>query len=217
MNLPNRTAARSAVVTALERLRAEFPLEQHLTSADADVRHAYARVLEHWRQGRVPPPDLISAETRDRLIRLDAITVDDGGIGCYPFSVHDTGNRVQFRDHAVQAMCAIDALAIARLVEATTSIDTTCQHCRTAIRLRVERDGSLDHDQVDRAQVAWLAGNAPARSCSEGLCRALRFLCPACRPPAGGTVFTLPQAAAIGNAFFGFQRTLLQAMTGNAA
>jgi len=217
MTQPNRTVARNAVLTALERLRAVFPLEARLATADEEIRRGYVEVLEGWRQGAPPLPDQLDAGARAALLRLDAITLDDHGIGCYPFSARDTGIRVQFANHTVFAMCAIDALAIARLVSSTTRIDSTCEACKTMIQVRMEADGSLDHDQVELAQVTWLAGSSEGGSCSEHLCRRLRFLCPHCRPPAGSDGYTLPQAAAIGNAFFGFQRALLQAAPGRRA
>jgi hypothetical protein len=43
---------------------------------------------------------------------------------------------------------------------------------------------------------------------SLNLCRAILFVCPRCEPQ-DGHLYTLPQATAIGNAFFAFQRRLL--------
>jgi hypothetical protein len=217
MTHPNRVDLRAAVLTALDRLRAEFPLEARLTGADRATRRAYAGVLDQWRRGLVPPLDCLAPETRARLAALDAIVPSDHGLGCYPFSARDTGIRVQMPAGAVAAMCAVDALAIARLVDARTEIAATCAGCQADIRLRVEGDGSLDHDQTARARVVWLATDGAAASCSQGLCRALRFLCPQCAAPDGSDSFTLPQATAIGNAFFGFQRVLLRSEPGTAA
>jgi len=210
MSQPNRSILRNTVLTALERLRTTFPLEARLSAADAVSRQAYVEVLRHWLRGTPPPMDLISPTTRTTLTRLDAIVPVGAGIGCYPFSARDTGIRVRMADHVVFAMCALDALAIARLAGMSTQIDSNCEQCATPVRLRVEDDGSLDHDQADRVNVAWLSGYARTSTCSEGLCRSLRFLCPTCQPPAGSDSFTLPQAATLANAFFGFQRKLLQ-------
>jgi hypothetical protein len=113
-------------------------------------------------------------------------------------------------------MCAIDALAIARLARAAVRIDATCTVCGTTIILHVEENGGLDHDQVEMAHVIWQDAGTTHTSCSQGLCRSIRFLCRACPPPECGEHFTLPQAAAIGNAFFRFQSALLAAHAGPA-
>lgn len=207
---PNRAALRHTVLTALERLRREFPLEERLRTADPGLRRAYAGVLNHWLRATVPPPDLLDPTTRTALARLDAIVPGEDGLGCYPFSTRDTGIRVRLAAGTVAAMCAIDALAIARLGAMRVEIAAACVQCRAPIHLRVEHDGSLDHDQTDLARVAWLSGRSAAAACSDGLCRALRFLCPQCVAPHASECLTLPQAAAIGNAFFGFQRVLLR-------
>jgi len=185
-----------------------------MNAADRDTRRAYVSVLAHWLHAAAPPPPaLLAPEMRARLARLDAIVPGEHGLGCYPFSARDTGIHVRLPAGRVAAMCAIDALAIARLSGERMEIAAACVTCHTPIRCRVESDGSLDHDQTGLARVVWLTAGAPATSCSEGVCRALHFLCPQCTAAAGSDVFTLPQAAAIGNAFFGFQRALLRSET----
>jgi hypothetical protein len=206
---PNRTELRDAVLSALARLRAVFPLERRLAEADADTRNAYTRVLRHWLRGAVPPPELLPPALLARLQSLDAVVPVPEGLGCYPFSARPTGIDVTLAGGTVAAMCAIDALAIARLAGETTPVRAGCCVCGTAIRCRLEHDGGLDHDQTGSAWVAWLPSPDTAGSCSTGLCRQLRFLCPACTAPPGSDVYTLPQAAAVANAFFRFQRELL--------
>jgi hypothetical protein len=117
----------------------------------------------------------------------------------------------------VNAMCAIDALAIARLARARTRIDATCTTCAATIAFHVQENGGLDHDQVEMARVVWQQAGDTQTSCSRGLCRQIRFLCRACPAPQASECFTLPQAAAIGNAFFRFQSALLAAHTDQAA
>ena len=151
------------------------------------------------------------------LVALDAVVPEEHGIGCYPFSTLDTGIRVSLPGGPVNAMCAIDALAIARLARARTHIDTTCTTCAATIALQVEENGGLDHDQADLARVVWQHATNTHAACSQGLCRNIRFLCPACPAPENGEHFSLPQATAIGNAFFRFQSALLASHAGLAA
>lgn len=210
---PNRAELRNAVLTALERLRGVFPLEQRLTTVDAEARRGYAAILRQWLGGAVPQARDVPPVVLATLKQIDAVVATEAGLGCYPFSARTTGISVTLPQAVVAAMCAIDALAIARLAGARALVSAKCVLCHGPIQCRVEDNGGLDHDQADVARVVWLAAINPAASCSQGLCRALRFLCPDCRTPAGSESFTLPQATAIGNAFFAFQRALLRAET----
>jgi len=212
----DRTNARNQVLDGLARLRAAFPLEQRVLEAAPAVRAAYAQVLSHWRQAAAPPDTVIDDVLLAKLIQLDAVVPQEHGLGCYPFSSIDTGIRVTLPAGTVHAMCAIDALAVARLTRMRMRIESTCTTCGAAIACYVEENGGLDHDQADRARVVWQSAAGTASSCSRGLCRQLRFLCPACPAPHASDCFTLPQATAIGNAFFRFQSALLAAHSGPA-
>lgn len=209
--LQDRTDARSRVFDGLGRLRAAFPLEQRVLNAAPAVRAAYAQILSHWWQAAPLPNAEINDALLAELIQLDAVVPQKHGLGCYPFSSNDTGIHVTLPAGTVHAMCAIDALAIARLTRTRTRIESNCTTCGAVIACYVEENGGLDHDQVDLARVVWQPATNIATSCSRGLCRQLRFLCPACPAPDAGDCFTLPQATAIGNAFFRFQSELLAA------
>ena len=96
-------------------------------------------------------------------------------------------------------------------------IHPACASYAAAIAFPVEENGGLGHDQTEMARVIWRQAGGAQTSCSRGLCRQIRFLCRACPEPQASECFTLPQAAAIGNAFFHFQPALLAAHTGQAA
>jgi len=218
MTLPDSQARhnpKAAVLEGLARLRAQFPLEQRLHAAPERVRAAYAQLLAHWRCATPPAVSAFDAEMLVALVKLDAVVREEQGLGCYPFSTSDTGIRVSLPGGPVHAMCAIDALAIARLARAAARIDAACTLCGTTIILHVEENGGLDHDQADLARVVWQHTVSTHASCSQGPCRNIRFLCRACPQPESGEHFTLPQAAAIGNAFFRFQTALLAEHAGH--
>lgn len=214
---PDRQSARSVVLDGLDRLRAAFPLEARLHSANDALRRDYCTVLNHWIRGRAPAATLLAPERLAALQKLDAVVPDAQALGCYPFSARATGITVHWpvgpatgtAATMCAAMCAIDALAVARLVRAAVRIDSSCEHCGQALAVRVEANGGLDHDQAERAQVVWLTHRSGQTSCSQWLCRRIRFVCNDCHPAEGGTRLTLPQAAAIGNAFFAFQQQFL--------
>jgi len=211
MSTPSRIVARATTLSTLERLRIEFPLESRLSTAPDEVRSAYGRLLAAWKRGQPPHPDSLDPATRVILTGLDAAVAEDIALGCYPFTTRNTGIDIHWERARAHAMCAIDALAVARLVGAATRIDTACHQCQSAIVLRVEPDGALDHDQVEKAAVVWLGNVVTGPHCSESLCRNIRFVCSACGVPGQTGHLTLPQAATVANAFFGFQRDLMRA------
>jgi hypothetical protein len=213
----NRTDPKTIVLEALARLRAAFPIEARLLAARAPVRATYAQVLALWLRATSPQASMFDAKTLATLVSLDAVVPEAQGLGCYPFSSNDTGIRVTLPANTVHAMCAIDALAIARLVRARTHIDSACTVCDASIAFEVEENGGLDHDQAEMARVVWQQTGDAETSCSQGLCRHIRFLCRACPVPVCAEHFTLPQAAAIGHAFFRFQSALLAEHDGVAA
>lgn len=209
-----RNEARSAVLEALSRLRMLFPLEERLQSISPDMRDTYAQLLRQWLRAIPPSGSAIDRQVLAELMDLDAVVREEHGLGCYPFSARDTGISVTLPTGSVNAMCAIDALAVARVAGAAVQIHARCETCGTAVSCRVEANGGLDHDQAERARVFWQTACATHASCSQSLCRNIRFLCAECAPPGAGDVYTLPQATAIGNAFFGFQHVLLHGRPG---
>ncbi len=207
--LHERAAIKNQTLDALARLRASFPLEQRIEDAPVAAKLAYGRVLSHWLEGRIPPADFLPAAELQLLSKLDAIVPGIHGIGCYPFSAGDTGIRVHLGPYPVHAMCAIDALAVARTARRAIRIEALCGICVGPVACEVQADGSLDHDQTEAARVIWRRKVRLASSCSDGLCRDLVVVCRRGRAPADADCLTLPQAAAVANAFFGFQRRLI--------
>jgi hypothetical protein len=209
----DRTAARTAVVDGLEKLRAAFPLETRVRGASAAAQAVYGDMLRNWLCAVPPQAAGIAADALAELLRLDAVVEEQSGLGCYPFSARDTGITVRLAGGTVNAMCAIDALAVARLAGVRTPIDGRCETCGSALAVEVEANGGLDHDQTEVARVVWFRACGTHNSCSQSLCRNIRFLCPHCEPASPGDVYTLPQATAIGNAFFAFQAAFVNGNT----
>lgn len=204
-----RGERKALVLGALQRLRDNFPLQARIESADPAVQAAYVRVLAHWVHAgsseAMPevPPALLRA-----LIDIDAVVIDAHGIGCYPFSDRKTGIRVQFADGSVHAMCAIAALAIPRLVHRTSYIAARCELCGCRLACTVAANGHVDGGNPQGIRVIWRP-RAPNRPCADSLCSGIGFVCRHCAVPPGVAQFTLPEAAAIGNATFSFQKRLL--------
>lgn len=209
-----RNDRRAVFLRVLQKLRAEFPLEERIAGASPTVREAYAEVLLHWlHKGTPPGMDVVPELHLKALAAMDAVVLDERGIGCYPFSAHDTGIRVHYSGKSVYAMCAMDALAIPRLSRAASWVAAQCVVCRCHLTCAVGENGSLENRNPEGIRVALQARAQPGGPCCNSLCAGIRFVCKDCPIPSGATDLPLPVAAALGNAFFSFQRRLLDHYT----
>jgi len=178
----------------LRRFAAASPL-------DSDCTRAAAR-----RVGLEPDVALVA------LARHDLVHADEGGrpVVAYPFSSEARGHRVLIAGrHRVQAMCAIDALGIAPMLEMPIEI--------------VSRDplsGGEVWVRLDPAEGAWwepseaavLAGSACCEGPSfRGCCEVLNFfetrdnavLYLHEHPEIAGSPISIPDAIEVGRVVFG--------------
>ena len=195
------------VASALAALREAFPLEQRLAAAPAPVRAAYSRILAHWHRCLAPPdPSLIDTRELAALLRLDAVVEQENGLGCYPFSADPSGYAVHVpRMATVFAFCAIDALAVPRLLGRPARIEARCASCGQPIEAELDGDGSPAGQGWYRTTVICPRGRPVAGPCCQRLCPAIRFMCATCACWSDDTVLALPQALVLANAFFAFQ------------
>ncbi len=69
------------------------------------------------------------------------VLAHDGAIqGAYPFTTAQTPHRVTLRGHTLNAMCALDALAVAPMFATEAVVDSVCD--LTGTLLHVEQSGS---------------------------------------------------------------------------
>lgn len=205
----HRSRTQAETLSALERLRKLFPLELALQAATPAQRHVYARILASWVDDGVADARLGEGREALALAEQGALVLTAEGIGCYPFSVSDTGIQVAYNGGCVHALCAVDALAIPRLVGRETRLSADCVVCTRPLACVVAHNGALEHDLDQAPRVMWGAAAQGGRHGHQALCRHIRFLCAHCPAPPAAQAYTLAQAAVIGNAFFAFQRGLL--------
>ena len=194
---------------ALRRLRREFPLEARVASLPANLLRAYGTILQSWAKGEPPGIGIENAALVRELAGLDAILIEDDFASCYPFSVRDTGIRVTVAQKSVNAMCAIDALAIPSILVGVGEIEAACAACGTRHACTVGPDGVVRSGD-GQVVIAWSGRLAGSSCCGRSLCPQIRFQCPGCSVPTGGSQLSIVDGAAVGTAFFAFQRRLLQ-------
>ncbi len=207
----------SRILETLRRLRAEFPLQLRVENAPEQVQEVYAEILRAWvTEGRVPQENRFPADIVHYLADLDAIVRSPRGLACYPFSTQDTGIDVNWGKRAVAAMCAIDALAIPILIRNSTSIRTVCAHCGQALEVSVGALPSPRAISTFPCEVFVYYGmpaNPFGKTCCDGLCTGIVFLCSSCADHTALSVLTMGEAAAVAEDFFAFQMNLLSIHT----
>ena len=94
----------------------------------------------------------------------------------YPFANTPTEHRVQLYRQLVHAVCAIDALGIARMFGTNTRIESCCRACGGRIEVRTAQNGkALGHYRPAEAFVWYDFAYAQAAAAS--CCPAIAFFC----------------------------------------
>ncbi|MFO7955403.1 organomercurial lyase [Thioalkalivibrio sp.] len=199
----------------LERLRADFPLEQRLRKSPEAVRTAYLEVLEHWHQNGRPPEALgLDGDTIAQLAALDAVAHQAQGLGCYPYSAGPGDITVTRPDGgSVVAMCALDALAVPMLERTDSRIEAACSHCGKALALQSAPGGVAGNNTI---AVHYRPRRARHTPCCTSLCDGITFVCGKCAPARHPDYLRLVEADAVARQFFAFQRAWLDARPGSA-
>lgn len=143
-------------------------------------------------------------EKTHRLIAPDGVEV----LGAYPMTTEKTPHKVEINGHSVNAMCAVDALALSPMFGWDTQIDSRCHV--TGIPIRIRQKGTEITEVIPspeiRVGIRWQSACAGA---AHTLCTEMVFLDGAETAnmwretdPASIELFTLPEAIELGAAFF---------------
>lgn len=158
-------------------------LEHWSQPLDADADLVWQTLLRLFvRNGRPPRVVEIAAEGKlpwdsvtgilHELERRDLIGLKPGTDVirfAYPWTTSPSGHRVALGGHALWALCAIDALAAARMYRTDASIDSTCTFCASKIYVATALHGRALRTMSPPEAVVWydfsLAGCAAASCC----------------------------------------------------
>jgi mercuric reductase len=205
-------------VAALERLEGILPLAARQASLPPALRTVHRAILAAFAERGAPPAaeglvaltedgDLAGALARlaaDDLVVLDAA----GGVaGAYPFTLEGTPHRVIVHGHTVNAMCALDAVAVAPMFDCVTTIDSRCHVSGTPVRIRMDGARLLEAQPSPdlRVGIRW---RSPQVCAAHSLCREMVFLGDAAVAAQwqgdvdAAAVLDLEEAVALGAAFF---------------
>lgn len=208
------------VLQAVDKLNSLLPLAARQQQLDSELRHLHQLILHTFvEQGR-PLPITDAADHLARysvqqafqlLAKQDLIVLDVEQqmiMGAYPMTYEVTPHIVEVNGHAINAMCALDALAVAPMFRIATCIRSSCVISGEPVLLRMlgEQVESLQAPADLYVGIRW---QSPCGAAAHSLCRDMVFLGGQeavdkwqQRSEAEGSVFDISAAVALGAAFF---------------
>lgn len=171
---------------ALARLIAVLPLKEKQQSCGPEIADLHRRVLRSFVQrGRI----LSRSEMAEIVADVDrAVTVlqkndmvvfsgEGEPIGAYPFTMEEREHKVRVGGHTVNAMCALDALAVSPMFGMKTEISSTCRATGAPVFIK---QAGLVIDNPEQAGdlhfgIVWGAASS-CSCCANSLCMEMMFL-----------------------------------------
>jgi len=171
----------------------------------ADVRHLHRTLLNILlATGDLPLQSALAADLGisqaaldarlQTLVKGDYLAFDGAGhpTCLYPYSVDPTRHAITIDGKRRFAMCALDALGMAAMLDRALDIESACPICGTPIRLTVRPGVVTRVEPTATMVVARRHGNAPAH---EACCDFTNFTCSAAH--AAALVANTPNATAV--------------------
>lgn len=185
--MPNFEPVYSSPGEALERLNAVLPLAARQAALPAGLKRLHRAILDALiRKQRLSGIDEIASEhgEPDALYRQlaghELVTLDAKGRiqGAYPITLADTPHRVYAGSVDVNAMCAVDALAIGPMFGLDCMIRSRCAQTGVTVVINQNQDRTEALGQCEDLHVGihWRETGGCA---AETLCREMVFLCDA--------------------------------------
>ena len=176
----------SKVDQALARLIKVLPLQEKQQSCGAEVRELHRHILRSFvEQGRIFTKAEMAAHVTDIeqataiLKQNDMVVFSCGGepIGSYPFTMEEREHKVKIGEHTVNAMCALDALAVSPMFDVKTEITSKCRATGAPVFIRqngyqVENQGEVGDLHFG---IIWAAAGS-CSCCANSLCMEMMFL-----------------------------------------
>lgn len=207
------------VRAALRRLNSLLPLADRQRALPTAYQQLHQTILRRWFETGSPPdtaelaqrcPELDLPDTLVQLSGADLIVLDSAQtiVGAYPLTLEETPHVVQINGHILQAMCAVDALAISPLFGQPTQIESRCRVTDKPVLIRQAGATVLEaHPSAAvRVGIHW----QPPQTCAaHSLCREMVFLVDGAAAAAWQATapdqrdcLTLAEAIELGDTFF---------------
>ncbi len=208
------------VKQAVDKLNSLLPLEARQHRLDAELIELHRAILGTFVERGRPLPisgaaAFLSHHSVEQAFQIlaqnDLVVLDVEQqmiMGAYPLTYEVTPHVVEVNGHAINAMCALDALSVAPMFGLESSIKSSCAMSGTPLSIHMdgEKITALDTDDELYVGIRW---QTPCGAAAHSLCRDMVFLLGQGavgkwqqRSEIEGSVFDLEAAVAIGRAFF---------------
>jgi len=204
---------------ALARLNRLLPLKERQDRLDPPLRALHREILRSFAERGCPPSrGQIAAHTAKngvdtalrRLAEDDLIVLSADRrlvTGAYPFTLEQRAHRVTIGSVTVHAMCALDALSVAPMLEIRTRVNSACHVSAAPVEIVMQADKLVsagpEHPCLG---IRWQGTSGCA---AHSLCMQMVFLADAATAEAwrrkdrsNTSVFDLPAAVEFGARFF---------------
>jgi alkylmercury lyase len=204
---------------AIDRLAGILPLMQRQQACDTQIKSLHRQILRSFvTRGRILTREEMAEHVSDLetavtvLKDSDLVVFSETGdpVGAYPFTMEEREHKVRVNGHRVQAMCALDALAISPMFGMKTHIISTCRV--TGEPVSIEQSGTVIENREAAANIhfgiIWGAASGDA-CCADSLCMEMMYLRDGeiarqwlAEDPDNRESFTLQEAVDFGARFF---------------
>ena len=206
---------------AVDKLNSLLPLAARQQQLDAELQQLHLAILNSFvEQGRPLPiteaASYLSQHSVEQafqiLARNDLIVLDVEQqmiMGAYPLTYEVTPHVIEVNGHAINAMCALDALSVAPMFGVETGIKSSCAISGTPVSIHMQGEQVVTAVEEGDNLYVGIRWQQPCGAAAHSLCRDMVFLLGEeaaekwqQRSEIEGSVFDLPTAVAIGSVFF---------------
>lgn len=171
---------------AMKKLNDVLPLKERQNNCDIKVRVLHQKILHSFiTTGRILSKIEMSKyvddfeKAFDELDMNELVIFSDSGepIGAYPFTMENRENKVSANGFKINAMCALDALAISPMFELDVKINSCCRITNDPIYILQSGMSILNVDEVGNVCLCidWKAVKSDVK-CANSLCSEMFFI-----------------------------------------
>jgi mercuric reductase len=207
------------VEKALDRLTGILPLQARQADCSPEIKALHRHILASFvTQGRILSREQMAEHVSNleeavNILKshdLVVFSTEDDPVGAYPFTMDAREHKVLVNGQVVNAMCALDALAISPMFGMKTQISSICRVSGDPVSIKQSGKTIENPDEAGAVHfgIIWGAANA-CFCCADSLCMEMMFLRDGntaqqwlAMDPDNREIFTLPEAVEFGARFF---------------
>jgi hypothetical protein len=204
---------------ALDRLNSLLPLAGNQQRLPAALRELHRLILQGFAEHGHPPSreaiaerlgDLSVDEVLEQLAADDLVVLSPDRrevTGAYPFTIEERVHTVSINGHQLHAMCALDALSVAPMFDAVTTVHSRCHVSGETVEVTMQGD-RVTSSRPERPWVG-IRWQGTSGCAAQSLCLEMVFLRDEATARAWQaqdieniSILDLPSAVRLGSAFF---------------